>query len=480
MVSLPAAASPAAWVRCPLCRSEYRLHDALDFVPPALEIILPPRQSSDSHHAVPAVAAVPLRAPGAMAGAPQIPDLLTEPGRESATQPQQDLIEGGDEYQLQPAEPDPMPPPLRTPVAKTPSAAAPANQAATATENLDEPWLNADAANTKHGSRRRKKPKNPLVEIIKIAVGGLAGLAIGNAILFWGLKIDLLDLKKHLPDFMIPDGLRSADPTSNNETPQRPIASARPAAEPEFLAGGNQQARNGVPTSIAAAPFESAVPSESATRPKLPPLVEPEPAKPAASTEAEVGPKCEASFTLADVTQAMHTATDAAKTLDDAEISAAEKPDEYKNLRKQYYIALAKLAETVTLVRPQADDGQIARDGAAALVQNLANTRVKMEDLGTLSAAWRKLDHPQDSSGIVFFGELEQVETLEKQFRLIVKPIGLDTAIPIYSSSKPEQSPGGLVAVMGLIVQNPQTELRHFSGPGDPTIWAGVVASCAD
>ena len=44
MVSLPGGGQAAAWVRCPLCKSEYRLQEAIDFVPPALEIILPPER----------------------------------------------------------------------------------------------------------------------------------------------------------------------------------------------------------------------------------------------------------------------------------------------------------------------------------------------------------------------------------------------------------------------------------------------------
>ncbi len=46
-VLLPLLDDQAAWVRCPLCRGEYTLQTALDFVPPSLEIIAGPTPSSD-------------------------------------------------------------------------------------------------------------------------------------------------------------------------------------------------------------------------------------------------------------------------------------------------------------------------------------------------------------------------------------------------------------------------------------------------
>lgn len=42
---------------------------------------------------------------------------------------------------------------------------------------------------------------------MKIAIGGLAGLFLGNAVLFWGFKVDLFNMAKHLPAFMVPEQL---------------------------------------------------------------------------------------------------------------------------------------------------------------------------------------------------------------------------------------------------------------------------------
>jgi hypothetical protein len=59
-------------------------------------------------------------------------------------------------------------------------------------------------------SRRRRK-SNPVREFLKIMIGGLVGLALGNAILFWGLKVDLFHMAKHLPAFMVPEQLMPKD-----------------------------------------------------------------------------------------------------------------------------------------------------------------------------------------------------------------------------------------------------------------------------
>lgn len=55
--------------------------------------------------------------------------------------------------------------------------------------------------------RVSRKPKNPIVELVKIVLGGLAGLVLGYAILFWGFRVDPFHLAKTLPARLVPQKL---------------------------------------------------------------------------------------------------------------------------------------------------------------------------------------------------------------------------------------------------------------------------------
>ena len=55
--------------------------------------------------------------------------------------------------------------------------------------------------------RVSRKPKNPVLELGKIVLGGMAGLLLGYAILFWGFRVDPFRLAKNLPTPLVPQKL---------------------------------------------------------------------------------------------------------------------------------------------------------------------------------------------------------------------------------------------------------------------------------
>jgi hypothetical protein len=129
-VTLPAKASSKALVRCPLCLEEYLLAEALAHAPPTLLVI-----GGEESGAV---------APGAQ----QVDDGYQ-------------LTGGGFSAGIL-------------------DASAPATAAAMPARPV-----------LRSGGRPRKKEKNPIVEAIKVVLGGVVGLSLGLLILWWVLGMDV-------------------------------------------------------------------------------------------------------------------------------------------------------------------------------------------------------------------------------------------------------------------------------------------------
>jgi hypothetical protein len=132
-VTLPERASRLATVRCPLCQEEFPLAEVLAQLPPALIVVDDPQ---------------PAAAPAAPLGwsGPQEPDELA----------------------LMPAETVPgfAPLSIETDAARAPASAAPGRRRPGA-------------------AAKKRQPKNPVMEGVKIVLGGIAGLVIAQVILWW-------------------------------------------------------------------------------------------------------------------------------------------------------------------------------------------------------------------------------------------------------------------------------------------------------
>src|SRR5262245_369963 len=96
-VTLPTAGDVESWVRCPLCRGEYRLKEALDYSPPALEVIPNPTAIAGAAPATLPVIGFTVGAPIPTASSQSVPELLTEPGHEFRTAPERELLGPADE-----------------------------------------------------------------------------------------------------------------------------------------------------------------------------------------------------------------------------------------------------------------------------------------------------------------------------------------------------------------------------------------------
>ncbi len=404
------------------------------------------------------------------------------------------------------------------------------------------------AIDDEDGARPRKKQRSFVFELAKILVGGVVGLAVGYAVLLWGFKIDPLGLAKMLPASVLPERLKATSaianrPMQNTEVAQNvpPDAMPQPDAEPPTAtnpaetatpdaaasqpnvdtqpttpANGNEAASAVPSTQPQTMPADSTNPAATVPAPDssmnnvpppaaaqsttTPPAISTVPVTdpfaipantpdafpplPAAVTppmpEPE-GPKSTKTFTLADVTKAMTAAATSSTELN----SAAPGAPELKDLRKNYYLNLAKLAESITLLKPQADEDhdQTSRSAAAALVSNIAADKAKLDELGFLAGYWLdSRNRIQDGiDGIALAGTVQAIEPVGKQFRTFVKllkgsnPAAKDAIVPVISTDKPNLAVGDIAVVLGTIVQNPAENLYHFAGNDERAVWGAVI-----
>jgi hypothetical protein len=140
-VTLPTGASRHAIVRCPLCQEKFTLSELLNTLPPALIVVEDPEVEDRQEEPAPHEAM---------------------PGIEAAAGPSFNLIEEADE---------------------SPQAggiAIETSTASTATKAMPAAGKRRRAA-----PRPQRKPKRPGMEVVKIVLGGVAGLVIAQLILWW-------------------------------------------------------------------------------------------------------------------------------------------------------------------------------------------------------------------------------------------------------------------------------------------------------
>jgi hypothetical protein len=219
-------------VRCPLCRNEYSLREAIYALPPVLEVIPSPVAASPTRVRPPELP--PLATSfqtdakqevieESLDDAPRTSEAFTRPIAEARLpdSPRPSPTQGVPAHARDVARPPALPsssPPQRPASAALPPTNRPAPAVAAPSEvaaSSEEPWMSETIGGRLSDRTRRHRRSSPVREFLKIAIGGLVGLFLGNAVLFWGFKVDLFNMAKHLPAFMVPEQLTPKDePTS--------------------------------------------------------------------------------------------------------------------------------------------------------------------------------------------------------------------------------------------------------------------------
>lgn len=318
----------------------------------------------------------------------------------------------------------------------------------------DEPW-NTPEGKTQ-AARRERKARNPVVELVKITLGGVLGLAVGYGILLWVFKTDPFDLAKRLPPVMVPDALKPAGAVGAGDKKVDPFAQPKPGEQAKTTAPSN--------------------------RPELPPLQEP--VEMPEQLAAHEGPKNIPVSMLADSVRAMAEANDAMAVLDIAreaktgsETAVAPGGVALKAAREMYYDRLAKLAEVITLL-PKGHDRDISRSTAGAMVVQGVGERTKLEELGALAAERMKLGD-EAKSGIVLAGTVKGIEPLGEQYRTVIELADQKTEVPVISAERPYVLANDSVIVLGTVVKDPEHNLWHYSGDDAQVVWSGTILKVA-
>jgi hypothetical protein len=448
-VTLPRDPPPAAWVRCPLCRLEYRLQEAVEFVPLALEVVpepttVPPitvdRDENQS-----------------------IPDLLINPEAASVAQ-----SESGDAVlHSTPAAAGKWSPGGTHGLAATSherpfspgSSSAPSWPARPA--GVATPTFPATPGRSAALPSRRKNRSNPIFELAKIVIGGIAAVPIAFGILLWVFKVDPFKIAKHLPAFMVPEQMRSADSTGT--TSSEPAGESPPALP-------KRDAEN-IPADKRADPFANYQPPGVAEKSTANPATTVAPAinrQPMAQ-----GPKAGQIYSLTDTTAALAATNDAAMRMATAEKNQTDDA-EIEESRQRFYASLAKLAETATLLRGDAGDQQAVQSAAAEMLRNLFGDQERLATLGTRGAA-EFANSMRASNGIVLAGIVEEVRSLDDQFRTFVRLAGKESPISVITAQKPGVSTGDTAIAAGIVVDGPNQNIAGYDGPDERVVWAGLM-----
>lgn len=329
----------------------------------------------------------------------------------------------------------------------------------------DEPW-NTPEGKTQ-AARRERKARNPVVELVKITLGGVLGLSIGYGILLWVFKTDPFDLAKYLPAVLVPDAVKPAGAGRNGgggnaaaAPDQNGVAAGEKKVDPFAQPKAGEQAKN----------------DATSKRPELPPLQEPsEPPE-----EDGEGPKNASVYMMADLVRGMADANDAQAALDIArgakagsDPSASGGVVNLKAAREHYYDRLAKLAEVVTLL-PKSNDRAISRSTAAAMVIQGMAERTKLEELAALAA--ERMNSEDDAKrGIVLAGTVKSVEPEGEEFRTVIELTNQQTEAPVISAEKPEVGVDDTAIVLGTVVKDPEHNLWHYTGHDKQVVWGGAI-----
>ena len=207
-VSLPAKASPAAQVKCPLCSAEYALQDALNEMPPML-IVLDPGPVEAAVMSEAAVGAELDAASTGMLPEVEFPDDAAAGGLphfadDADVADDRDFADGVDDAEGRLSLGDEAPDESGAMIG-----GALRDQTDESGDGAFDLGRGRDGASrpAAAGRRGQRSSSGGFGEMVKAVMGGVIGLAIGYYILLWLGKDPMLIkpfLHSYLPDWLVP------------------------------------------------------------------------------------------------------------------------------------------------------------------------------------------------------------------------------------------------------------------------------------
>jgi hypothetical protein len=334
-------------------------------------------------------------------------------------------------------------------------------------------------------SVRGKPSKSRLRSLLGTAFAGIIGLALGYYVLLWisGPSGDFLDVANYIPNAIRPPSLRSDGPriatrrsdesvpaaaANNARRGAEPVPNERPAAErqPEAVQANYETSSVPLGGVAGADDHRYAVPSPAtpAPRPEAGAAV-----KPAVPLRVSGAP----TYSAEQVSATLQAARDAAPGL------AAGSLDD-PAVRRAKGAGFEKLCE-LALAYTFADRGpkgaseiaSLSRDADIIFRRMLVDPRTRGE-VARIVPIW--IGSPHRSHGGVFFaGNL-----LDRENRGALVEFRVDSGVgePLVVLASPDLQEalanlGGPVAVIGVLVDEPQERIPGYAGEARRAIWAG-------
>ncbi|MFO0899815.1 MAG: hypothetical protein U0836_20485 [Pirellulales bacterium] len=321
---------------------------------------------------------------------------------------------------------------------------APASGGTSAWPKLDS--KSRPASLPKIGLRPRRKPANPVAELVKIVAGGAAGLAVGYVILLWmgGPKNDFLEILPKLPEWLKPAAARQG--FIEREPAESPVATSDPPADAAFP------------------PREVDLSS-----------ADPEPA-PRTSSPSGGAPSGLVPSTAAEVRQAL-AAADAA--LEPAPVEASAKGPTPEQRAALAATAWDRLIDVSTRLAPSDPDSAAARAAVEKAVYRRLNA-ADAADAWNRRAQSQLSDRSDRDQSLALVGRLQQVERRGAWYLTHLVLAGQPKLAALVSAEPLEFKPGDDLAVLGLTLAQPRERFAGYEGPAQgPVVWPGVVVRVA-
>jgi hypothetical protein len=520
LVTLPAGLTPDTRVRCPYTKEEFLIQEILDSLPPMLEVIDgPPAAEVAVAPTAEAVGATAALADDAETDAAE--DLLTPEiaGDASAAVAEEegetpapagdamfDFLHGSATAEAEPgAATETKGAALFEPAGE--GAASAAGVFDVTGEGTAEGAAESTAApaRMKVRPRPKKKPKSPVVEIIKVVLGGFGGLLIAQIILWWAVPTgcsanpDPIGLAPKLPGFlqwMAPERVRNPDTMPPTAPPVEGTQQGNGQQDPQLATLQQTPEQLGTPfpapgtgdTSDNGGNVSSADAGSSGLDVEIPgvesdalgsdrideldvenPLAE-IPAEPSKEILGVLNPP---EFTGQDLGESLSAAK---AQRDEMEALGGL---EGKDMRAvaAFYMPFCKLAERATYVNPNDLQARAQIEEVEETLKELGKDNRNLNALGTVTEYYLDMKGTRKSNGILLAGVVRKIEPRGKLHGTSVAVAGTDERVVMVLSRidpKGKISEGDRVIILGAMVKDPSANLGGYEGSQSEVVWGGL------
>jgi hypothetical protein len=495
MVTLPAGLTPESRVRCPFTKEEFLVQEILDQLPPMLEVVDGPVAASAASAG--AMAATMFEDAGTETAAESAADsafgFMDTAEKPDTAEQDGETVKGAALFKSEAGSEQPS-------ASAFDFAAADVAESAAADEAIG-----AAPAGRKPRPRPKKKPKNAAAEIIKIVLGGIAGLVIAQAIMWWGMKTDPFTLAPKLPSWLAwaaPASLRNPD-----AVPEQPVDGDQVSENGSGQTGQNGQAgQNSEPELDQPydpnAPFPAAgtglqAPDviddtdEHAAGPDVPgtggdsdfahtAVVDdgtlenlPDDPPPDEPVEERLGVRSAPSYTGDELGEALKAANEAKAEVDaDGGMDLKNRAQQAANM----YRVLCNLSERATFVDPNGNQVRDRLAAAEGILLDLSEKKSQLDAIGRFGATWLELAEKRPGNGIVLAGTVMSITPQGRLFDTELQLFaGGQPVVTVMSKNDPQEaySKGDRVIILGSVVEEPSLKLAGYEGNLPIVTWGG-------